>query len=85
MLVIFGTKGYREVLGVVTLMCRFCGSPAAHRLEKLTNKFTLFFLPLFTVSTTYQMQCAMCAAESRLDRAEAERLLGPAGQREHLR
>lgn len=74
MLVIFGTKGYTEILGVVTLICRFCGSAAAHRIEKLTSKFSLFFIPLFTVSTSYQMQCAMCAAESQLDRAEAERL-----------
>lgn len=85
MLVILGTKRYREVLSVLTLVCRFCGSPAAHRLEELTTKFTLFFIPLFTVSTSYRMQCAMCAAESRLDRAEAERLLNTAEPREYLR
>lgn len=75
MIVLFGTKGYREVLGVLTLVCRLCGSPAAQRLERLTTRFTLFFVPLFTVSTRYQIQCALCAGESRLDKAEAERLL----------
>lgn len=85
MLLIFGTKAYREILGVVTVVCQFCGHPAAHRLEKLTNKFTLFFIPLFTVSTTYGMQCAMCSAESRLDRRDAEHLIGSAQGREQLR
>lgn len=38
-------------------MCRFCGPPQSTDSKKLTNKFTLFFrplfcLPLFTVSTT---------------------------------
>lgn len=85
MLIIFGTKRYRDVLGVLTLVCRFCGSPAAHRFEELTNKFTLFFIPLFKVSRTWTMQCAMCAAESRLDRSEAERLLHSARLRQDLR
>lgn len=85
MLLIFGTKGYRELLGVTTLVCQFCGHPAAHRVEKLTNKFTLFFIPLFPVSTRHGMQCAMCSAESRLDRNDAERLIGSAEPRPHLR
>lgn len=85
MFLIFGTKGYREILGVVTLVCQFCGHPAAHRVEKLSNRFTLFFIPLFTVSTMYGMQCAMCSAESRLDRNDAERLIGSTEPRPHLR
>jgi hypothetical protein len=85
MLVIFGTKAYREILGVRTLVCRFCGSPAAHRLEKITTRFTLFFIPLFTVSSSYRMQCSLCTAESRIDRAEAERLVGTTGPHERLR
>lgn len=85
MLLIFGTKGYREILGVLTLVCRYCGHPAAHRIEQLTNKFTLFFIPLFTVSTHFGMQCAMCGAESQLDRAEAEELRGTLRSQQHLR
>lgn len=85
MLLIFGTKAYRDIRGVVTLVCQVCGHPAAHRLERLTTRFTLFFIPLFTVSSRYGMQCAMCSAETRLDRADAERLLGSADTRQSLR
>ncbi len=74
MIVLFGTRTYREVLAVVTLLCRYCGNSAAHRVEKLTTKFTLFFLPLFTVTRRYTVQCATCAETSRIDKNEAELL-----------
>ncbi len=74
MLFIFGTKAYRTVLAVLTLVCRVCGNPAAQRIEKHVTKFTLFFVPIFPVSTRYAMQCAMCGATSRIERDEAERL-----------
>lgn len=74
MLVIFGTKAYASVLATVMAVCTVCGNPAAQRVEKRVTKFTVFFLPLFTISTRYAVQCAMCGAISRLDQAEAERL-----------
>lgn len=74
MIVLFGTKAYREVLAVVTLICQFCGNPAAQRIEKVVTKFTLFFIPTFTVSTRHTMQCAACGQTSTLDKAAAESL-----------
>ena len=73
MLVIFGTKAYVSVLATVMAVCTVCGNPAAQRVDKRVTKFTLFFLPLFPVSTRYTVQCAMCGATTRLDEAEAER------------
>ncbi|MDO5500915.1 MAG: zinc-ribbon domain-containing protein [Propionibacteriaceae bacterium] len=75
MLLIFGTKADREVLGVLTLACQFCGATAAQRIEKWSTKFTVFFIPLMTVSKRYHMQCASCAAESELSADDAEHLL----------
>ncbi len=74
MLFIFGTKAYVTVLAVLTLVCRVCGNPAAQRIEERVTKFTLFFVPTFAISTSYAVQCAMCAATSRIERDEAERL-----------
>lgn len=75
MLFIFGFKKYVEVLGVVTFVCSHCQHPAAQRIERVTTKFTLFFIPLFPTSTKYLVQCAYCGASSRIDAGEAERLL----------
>ncbi|MDX2939085.1 zinc-ribbon domain-containing protein [Streptomyces ipomoeae] len=74
MLIIFGTKGYVYQLAILTLVCGQCGNPAAHTLRKRVTKFTLFFVPLFPVSTKYQTQCTFCGAEQRVDAEQAVRL-----------
>ncbi|PRH76539.1 zinc-ribbon domain-containing protein [Streptomyces solincola] len=76
---LFGTKAYLRQLAVLTLVCGRCGRQAAHPLRKRTTKFTLFFVPLFPVSTSYTTQCTYCGAEQRIDAAEADRLLAGAG------
>jgi hypothetical protein len=73
-ILLFGFKRIPEVLAVVTLVCRFCGNPAAQRIEEWTTKFTLFFVPLFTTRRRYTMQCSYCATVSELGQDEAERL-----------
>ncbi|MFK0115388.1 zinc-ribbon domain-containing protein [Streptomyces sp. NPDC090994] len=73
-MIIFGTKGYLYQLAVLTLVCGHCGNPAAHTLRKRVTKFTLFFVPLFPVSTKYTTQCTYCGAERKLTGEETERL-----------
>lgn len=75
MIMVFGLKAYREVLGVLTLICRLCGSPAMQRLEQITTKCTLMSVPLFAVTARYDLECGLCAKRSRMERAEAMRLL----------
>jgi len=74
MLILFGTKGYLYQLAILTLVCGRCGNPAAHTLRKRVTKFTLFFVPLFPISTKYATQCTFCGAESKLSAEEAEQL-----------
>ncbi|WP_149181796.1 zinc-ribbon domain-containing protein [Streptomyces sp. TRM49041] len=76
-MIIFGTKGYLYQLAMVTLVCGRCGHPAAHAVRKRVTKFTLFFVPLFPVSTSYRTQCAFCGAEQKITAEEAERLAAP--------
>ncbi|SEC81603.1 zinc-ribbon family protein [Streptomyces sp. KS_5] len=84
--IIFGTKGYLYQLAILTLVCGQCGNPAAHTLRKRVTKFTLFFVPLFPVSTKYATQCTFCGAEHKVPQEQAEQLQaqaaagGPGGQ-----
>lgn len=78
-MIIFGLKGYETLLGVVTLVCSFCHHPAAQRVARRVTRFTVFFIPLFPVSTRHDLQCAMCGATSRLEADEAERLVAVPG------
>ncbi|MFD5714969.1 zinc-ribbon domain-containing protein [Streptomyces pharetrae] len=73
-MIIFGTKGYLYQLAILTLVCGRCGNPSAHTLRKRVTKFTLFFVPLFPVSTKYATQCAFCGAEQRVTKEQAEQL-----------
>ncbi|MEV7284724.1 zinc-ribbon domain-containing protein [Streptomyces sp. NPDC093252] len=73
-MIIFGTKGYLYQLAMLTLVCGRCGNPAAHALRKRVTKFSLFFVPLFPVSTKYLTQCTFCGAEERVSEEQAERL-----------
>jgi hypothetical protein len=83
--IIFGTKGYLYQLAILTLVCGQCGNPAAHTLRKRLTKFTLFFVPLFPISTKYLTQCTFCGAEQKVTKEQAEQLQaqstnGPSGQ-----
>ncbi|GAA2274322.1 hypothetical protein GCM10010145_52160 [Streptomyces ruber] len=73
-MIIFGTKGYLYQLAVLTLLCGNCGNPAAHTLRKRVTKFTLFFVPLFPVSTKYLTQCTFCGTERKVTEEEAGQL-----------
>lgn len=73
-MIIFGTKGYLYQLAILTLVCGRCGNPAAHALRKRVTKFTLFFVPLFPVSTKYATQCTFCGAEQKVTKEQAEQL-----------
>jgi hypothetical protein len=84
-MIIFGTKGYLYQLAILTLVCGSCGNPSAHTLRKRVTKFTLFFVPLFPISTKYVTQCTFCGAEQKLVKEQADQLVlqaagGPAGQ-----
>ncbi|MEU2585389.1 zinc-ribbon domain-containing protein [Streptomyces avermitilis] len=73
-MIIFGTRGYLYQLAILTLVCGRCGNPSAHALRKRVTKFTLFFVPLFPLSTKYATQCTFCGAEQKVTKEHAERL-----------
>ncbi|MEU6143419.1 zinc-ribbon domain-containing protein [Streptomyces sp. NPDC047081] len=73
-MIIFGTKGYLYQLAILTLVCGNCGNPAAHTLRKRVTKFTLFFVPLFPLSTKYATQCTFCGTEHKVTKEQAEQL-----------
>ncbi|MYT73639.1 MULTISPECIES: zinc-ribbon domain-containing protein [unclassified Streptomyces] len=77
-MIIFGTRGYVYQLAMLTLVCGGCGNPSAHSLRKYLTKFTLFFIPLFPISTKYRTQCTFCGMEHQLPKEQAEGMLATA-------
>ena len=75
MIIIWGFRSYVQNLAMLTFLCQRCGIPAAHRLFRVTRKFTLFFLPLFPVSKKYALACAACGATGRVTKEQADEMV----------
>ncbi|MEF2979287.1 zinc-ribbon domain-containing protein [Subtercola sp. YIM 133946] len=82
MLFIFGSSVSQTIVNVVTFVCGYCNTTAPQQVIRRRSRFTLFFVPLFSYSTTYLNQCTNCGtltgltaeqAQHSLDWAEANR------------
>jgi hypothetical protein len=60
LLIIFGFRTAVRLLGIVTVSCRRCGNPAAHRLEERRRTFTVFFVPLIPLGRRSEITCTYC-------------------------
>jgi hypothetical protein len=74
-LLIFGTRAFETLLLVVSFVCPHCGVDARQSVYKSATRFTLFFIPLFTVSTRYFVHCSNCGVATSLTRQQAEHSL----------
>jgi len=79
-MLIIGLGVTEDLLATLVFQCETCGSHAAHQLTKQSRKFSLFFIPLFSVGTKYLDSCTACGRiiEVSKDQAEiAARQVGP--------
>jgi hypothetical protein len=60
---------------VVAFACGYCGQAVPQRVFKRVLKFTLFFIPLFRVSTSYFVECSNCRGTTSLTEAQATHAL----------
>lgn len=68
MLLLFGLKTVLRALPARQATCRYCGRHGEHSLEERASKFTLFFIPVFTVSRQSRITCSNCGQRSSLSR-----------------
>jgi predicted RNA-binding Zn-ribbon protein involved in translation (DUF1610 family) len=69
---IFGLGVTESLLATLVFVCETCGNNAAHHLIKRVRKFSLFFIPLFPVSTRYVDSCTACGRMIDVPRDQAE-------------
>jgi hypothetical protein len=55
----------------VTFVCTFCGLSVPQQVYRRVNRFTLFFLPLFTVSRRHFVECSNCGGTTALTEDQA--------------
>jgi zinc-ribbon family len=71
-MLIWGFKLYSAVLATFVYVCENCHQQAAHQLVKRVRKFSLFFIPLFPVSTKYTDVCTFCGRTIQVANEQAE-------------
>ena len=71
-MLIWGFKLYSAVLATFVYVCETCHQQAAHHLVKRVRKFSLFFIPLFPVSTKYLDTCTYCGRTNQVPKEQAE-------------
>lgn len=71
-MIIFGTRSSAILIALLNFVCGNCHNPAAQRIIKRVTKFTLFFIPLFPVSTSYQVECVYCGVRTKISREQAD-------------
>ena len=77
-MLIIGFAVTEVLLSTLVFSCETCGDHAAHQLTKQTRKFSLFFIPLFSVGTKYLDSCTACRRIIEVSKG-AGRDGGPAG------
>ncbi|SCE88258.1 hypothetical protein GA0074695_1859 [Micromonospora viridifaciens] len=75
MFIVFGWRTAARRVAMLSLLCHVCRQQAAHPLDKLTKKFTLFFIPVLPLSTTYQLTCVACGTSQPVMKDAAEQLI----------
>jgi len=66
MFLLFGTRISEKIVNVVAFVCGYCGQHATQNVITASNRFTLFFVPLFTFSTKYRNECTNCGGRTAL-------------------
>ncbi len=78
MLIIFGTKNKSEDLGVtdVEVLCANCHNESHWHVHVFDKNFTLFFMSIFTLSSTYYLLCPICQYGREISKQDAKDLVG---------
>ena len=72
MFLLFGMRPVDTLLFVVTFVCGHCGTSASQQIVRTQQKVTLFFIPLFSLGTSWTVQCSHCGMVTGLTRQQAE-------------
>lgn len=79
-MLIWGWQRQVLTLAVLAAFCGACRNTGPHGLRKLATKFTLFFVPLFPISSRTYLECPVCGVQSPVPGADVPNLVAQANQ-----
>jgi uncharacterized protein YlaI len=75
MFLLFGLKTTLRNLPGRMATCQYCGRFIHHHLQERATKFTLFFIPVFTTSKTFNITCTNCGQSSTIKSRQKNALI----------
>lgn len=66
-------KAYR--LATVFALCALCSRPAAQAVTRIRTFFSLFFIPVVPLGSSYRSTCTLCGHGVRINKEDAETLV----------
>jgi zinc-ribbon family len=76
MFLLFGLKTVLKELPGRPASCQYCHTFAHHHLEERATRFTVFFIPLLTVSRSYRITCSNCGRMSSISAGQKKVMAG---------
>jgi hypothetical protein len=70
--ILWGIRRYVQQLAILLARCPAQGHEAPHRLMRRRTTFMLFCVPLFPISTSYQLLCTACGNVAKIDKARVD-------------
>jgi len=69
---IVGMSMKTVLLALLTYVCERCGTTAPHEVTRQVRRITVFFIPLFPVSTKHRDTCTACGRVIDVSPEQAE-------------
>jgi hypothetical protein len=73
-IIVWGTRTRSKPLGQLTYVCPRCQQNCPHVVAKKQYIFTLFFIPLFPVGSSYLASCVNCRLQEKVAKEQAKKL-----------
>ncbi len=74
-MIIFGSKTKPKVLGGIRAACKGCKRQTEHGFVKVTEWFTLYFIPLIPLSNDLFCICGACGAKAKIEGEHKKRIM----------
>ncbi len=66
-MILFGYKSKPKVLGEANKPCKNCKRKTMHGLVKLTEWFTLYFIPIIPLTNELFVLCGRCGSKTKIE------------------
>ena len=72
--ILWGYRRSNQGIGQLTYVCPRCQQNCPHVVVKTQTRFTLFFIPLFPLGSTYKATCTNCRYEEKVSKEQAQQM-----------